>query len=160
MRKYKLKPQYENILETILRNRDLTIEQANDILNPPEDCIQDPMDMKNMELAIDKLKYHIDNNSKIGTLVDVDVDGYCSSSMIYNLILNQLEYRNIIYILQNKNKAHGLEESVVEDIIKSEIDLLIIPDAGCSKSDGIKQDQLAKLGIDIIILDNYTVECK
>ena len=52
MRKYKLKPQYENILETILKNRDLTIEQANEILNPPEDCIQDPMEMKNMESAI------------------------------------------------------------------------------------------------------------
>ena len=160
MRKYKLKPQYENILETILKNRDLTIEQANEILNPPEDCIQDPMDMKNMELAIDKLKYHIDNNSKIGTLVDVDVDGYCSSSMIYNLILNQLEYRNIIYILQNKNKAHGLEESVVEDIIKSEIDLLIIPDAGCTKNDGIQQKKLVELGIDIIILDHHIVECE
>ena len=82
MKKYKLKPQYEDILETILKNRDLTIEQANEILDTPEDAIIDPMEMKNMELAIDKLKYHINNNSKIGTLVDVDVDGYCSSSMI------------------------------------------------------------------------------
>ena len=76
MKKYKLKPQYEDILETILKNRNLTVEQANEILNPPEDAIIDPMEMKNMELAIDKLKYHINNNSKIGTLVDVDVDGY------------------------------------------------------------------------------------
>ena len=33
MKKYKLKPQYGNILETILNNRNLTIEQANEILN-------------------------------------------------------------------------------------------------------------------------------
>lgn len=159
MKKYKLKPQYDNILDTILKNRDLTLEQANEILNPPEEVIGDPFDMKNMKIATRTLKHHIDNNSKIGILVDVDVDGYCSSSIVYNTIKVQMEYDNVIYFIHNKNKAHGLEESIVKDIIERKVDLLIIPDAGCSKNDELQQRKLVDLGMNILILDHHIVEC-
>lgn len=159
MKKYKLKPQHDGLLETILKNRDLTIEQANDILDPPEDVIIDPMEMKNMKHAIDRFKYHIDNNSKIGTLVDNDVDGLASSSMIYNVTKKKIQHDDMTYFIHNKNKAHGLEESIVKEIIDSGINLLIIPDAGCSSSDELQQRVLTNLGIEIIILDHHIVEC-
>ena len=55
---YKLKYQDKgaSILENILANRGLTIEQASDIVNPKESCIQDPFDFRNMKKSINTLK--------------------------------------------------------------------------------------------------------
>lgn len=159
MKSYKLKEQYESIIETVLANRDLTIEEAIEIVNPSEDAIVDPFEISNMRQAMDMLNKHICSNSKLGVLVDVDVDGYCSSSIIYNLVKNQIKHENIIYFIHNKNKSHGLEESIVNEIIDSKINLLIIPDAGCSKNDEIQQLKLVELGMEILILDHHIVEC-
>lgn len=160
MKKYKLRPQYDGVLDTVLKNRDLTLEQANNILSPPEEVIIDPLEMKNMKYAISRFKYHIDNNSKIGTLVDNDVDGFASSSMTYNVTKKKIQHDNIMYFIHNKNKAHGLEESIVKEIIDNKIDLLFIPDGGCSQADEKQQQVLTNLGIEIIILDHHVVECR
>ena len=37
---------------------------------------------------------------------------------------------------------------------------MIIPDAGCTKNDGMQQKRLVELGINIIILDHHIVECE
>ena len=59
------------------------------------------------------------------------------------------------YILHGRAKAHGLSDDVK---ILSDIDLLIIPDAGTNDKSAIKK--INEDGIDILILDHHELEEK
>lgn len=92
----------------------------------------------------------------IGILNDPDVDGVHSSFMIYDFIKRQGIESKIFF---HKGKAHGLrlnsDEDIVQQIIDSKINLLIIPDAG--SNDWREIEKLKSYGIDTIVLDHHEI---
>lgn len=74
--------------------------------------------------------------------------------MLYDA-LYKLGYKNLSYILHNKNpKAHGLEDNEIMDFLTTnEPCLLIIPDAGTPNVEQHKT--LYDLGYEILVLDHH-----
>lgn len=139
----------ENIQKTILLNRG--VENWERYLNLKSDCIHDYSLLKNLDKAIDLMKNYLDvyNQGKhIHIIVDCDVDGYGSGSMIYRY-LKKIGFKNITYSLHTK-KQHGITDDIV---IPENCDLLIIPDAGSNDIEQCKN--LKEKGVDIIILDHH-----
>lgn len=158
MIKYKLKYNYgDSVLDTVLKNRGITLEEADRIISPKKTCMESPLSFKNIYRAIDALKLAIKEKKKIGVLVDNDCDGFTSASMIYDFISNVLNYNNIDYILHKNNKAHGLgNEDVMESIYSKKIELLIVPDAA---TNDIKEHiELINNNIEVLILDHHLQE--
>lgn len=114
--------------------------------------------LDNIDDAVKILIKHINENHKIGVLVDEDPDGYCSAAMMI-LYLKDLQQEegydfSVQYILHTKAKDHGLSELTV---IPDDINLLIIPDAGTNDVEQCKYYH-DKKNMDIIILDHHESE--
>lgn len=152
--KYKLigVPQMD-ILTTVLHNR--SIENLSELLNPSVERTN-PFNFKMMEKGIKLLHECIDNELKIGILVDTDCDGYTSAALIYNFIKDILNYSNVKVLFHDKDKAHGLVDNVMEQISNSELGLIICPDS--SSSDIEQQKEIVSQGTSILILDHHIFE--
>ena len=137
----------DNPKQTILLNRG--IENWKQYLNLNEDCTHDFNLLDNIDKAVSCFINHIEKKSRIHIIVDSDVDGYTSASMVYRYIKNLGEDINVTYSLHTK-KQHGISEDVE---IPNDCELLIIPDAGSNDVEQCKK--LVKKGIDIIILDHH-----
>lgn len=152
--KIKLNKTTEDIKTNMLTNRGLTVEEVNNLLNPTKKMVES-ISHYNVEKGIDMYLNSIKNNELIATLVDVDADGYCSSSIVYQVTTDEFGYENIVYILQD-GKIHGLTRKVVDKLLNSDVKLLIIPDAG---SDNIKLlKEISTHGISVLILDHHIIE--
>ena len=137
----------DNPKQTILLNRG--IENWKQYLNLNEDCIHDFNLLKNIDKAVGCFIKHIENKSRIHIIVDSDVDGYTSASMVYRYIKQLGKDINVTYSLHTK-KQHGISEDIE---IPKDCELLIIPDAGSNDIEQCKE--LTEKGIDVIILDHH-----
>ena len=133
------------------------VDNVNLYLEPDESCLDRPEDYPNMAEGEMLLNKAIHNNWRIGLLVDVDCDGYCSATLIRQF-LNSFDIDPTFYI--RKGKAHGLRKSVTEDIVPVIIDdgiqLLIVPDAGSNDTPECKE--LLSNGCQVLVLDHHKVE--
>ena len=137
----------DNPKQTILLNRG--IENWKQYLNLNEDCTHDFNLLDNIDKAVSCFINHIENKSRIHIIVDSDVDGYTSASMVYRYIKHLGEDINVTYSLHTK-KQHGISEDVE---IPDDCELLIVPDAGSNDIEQCKE--LTGKGIDVIILDHH-----
>lgn len=137
----------DNPKQTILLNRG--IENWKQYLNLNEDCTHDFNLLDNIDKAVSCFINHIENKSRIHIIVDSDVDGYTSASMVYRYIKHLGEDINVTYSLHTK-KQHGISEDVE---IPDDCELLIVPDAGSNDIEQCKE--LTGKGINVIILDHH-----
>ena len=160
MFKYNLKNQGIDVVDTVLSNRGLTFEDADKIINPNKYGYKllNPFTFKNMLGAVEVLESSVNDNLKIGILVDSDCDGYCSSAMLYHYITEVLGYKKVIYMFHDKPKAHGFQDYVANWVKENNIKLLIVPDAGSGLSDSENQKSLYDFVENIIILDHHIPE--
>lgn len=133
------------------------IDNVNLYLEPDKSCLDRPEDYPNMAEGEMLLNKAIHNDWRIGLLVDVDCDGYCSATLIRQF-LNSFDIDPTIYI--RKGKAHGLRKSATEDVVPVIIDdgiqLLIVPDSGSNDVPECKE--LLSNGCQCLVLDHHKVE--
>ena len=135
-----LVPDTENILLEKWKYKSVFGEEKAKV---PEFCV-----FNNTAYALDLLKRHIDNNSKIVLHTDVDVDGI-GTTYILKKVLENLGSNNHILLI-NKDKNHGIQEKHVVYFNKNPIDLMIITDSSCNEIDIIK-----KFNCDVLVIDHH-----
>jgi single-stranded-DNA-specific exonuclease len=149
--KYRLKEgslnNINNPKETILLNRE--IKDYKKYLNLDDSVLYHYSLLENMSEAVQCLLKHIENGSNIHIVVDPDVDGYTSATLIYKYLKLLSSELNITYSLHT-GKQHGISDDIE---IPDNINLLIIPDA--STNDITQCKKLHEQGIEIIILDHH-----
>jgi single-stranded-DNA-specific exonuclease len=99
----------------------------------------------------------VDKNRTIIIYGDYDVDGICSTAILYNTIKKESGYQNILFFIPNRfEHGYGLsEKAIVElnkryDINKS---LFITVDTGITAQKEVKI--LKKMGNEVIIVDHH-----
>ena len=145
---------FGNELEDILKLKG--IDDIDSFLNPTLKNTESELLFDNINEAKNVLIKHISNKDIIDLLVDCDVDGNTSASLMYQYIKRinpNIEIRCLIH----KGKAHGLSE-FIESICEDDSKLVIIPDAG--SGDSKECEKLIKLGKDVIILDHHNIRDK
>ena len=147
----------KTLKDIILENREITKNEANFLLNPTSEYVENPFKLKNMSEGIQLFIEELDNESNIGLLVDSDNDGYCSSALMYLFLINECSYpKEKIQIFHHQKKTHGLsDDKVFKEIKKSDVNFMIIPDAGSNDIEQIKD--LLKLGKKVLILDHHQI---
>lgn len=115
------------------------IKDVNRYINPDIMCLNSPTNFENIEKGASLLKEAINEKWNILIIVDCDVDGFTSSSILYKWLKKIEPELNISYSLHG-DKQHGLEDKI-NFIIENEdlIDLVIVPDAGSNDSIYCKQ---------------------
>lgn len=140
-----------NVVMEVLKNRGVC--DCNEYLNLTDKVVLPYSYLNNMDEAVDLFINHFERKSKIGVLVDEDVDGFCSASEMYLYIKRLDSDYPVKYIIHQRAKAHGLSDDIE---LPDDIELLIIPDAGTNDVEQCKK--LNENGIDILILDHHESE--
>ena len=152
---YVLKQTSEDVIQSILNNRELTREKVEQLLKAGGECWEDTDNYENMDLGYKELIRAIENNDLIGILVDPDVDGYTSGTSLMMFLTDDLKYDNVVYIIQDQRhaKCHGISSYVMKKIKEHGIKLLFTPDGASSDFDYHRE--LAELGVKHIALDHH-----
>ena len=148
----------KSLKDIVLINRELIDDDVEFLLNPTNEYQEMPLRIRNMDKAMELFINELDNESKIGLLVDTDTDGYMSSGLMYLFLTNECQIeKDKIEVFFHNGKQHGLSDvDIFKKIKKSDIDFLIIPDAGTNDIKEIKE--LMKLGKRILVLDHHILE--
>ena len=127
------------------------ITDVQEFFNPTGKYIDNPLNYDNITECVDLIKDNLDNY--IGILQDIDGDGLFSSVIIYRTLLS-INPKCKIKVFLHKNRVHGLnDKELMQEIIDSNIDLLLIPDA--STSDLKQHKELSDNNIKCCICDHH-----
>ena len=147
----------KKLLDIIYENRNITKEQVNELLKADSRYYRDPFEIFNMDKAVEQFKEEINKESIIYILCDCDNDGYCSASMMYSFLVEDMNYnKEKVKFFMHSGKQHGLNAPVFKEIINSDVEYLIVPDAGTNDLKQMKK--LNELGIKILCLDHHQQE--
>lgn len=107
--------------------------------------------------AVVEVKYLLNyNDSTIVIVQDADLDGICSTVILYQYLSNLNPNWNI-RILIHKGKERGLsDEDVMNDIMLLHPDLVFVPDAGTN--DKIQAEELCEAGIGLVVIDHHNYD--
>lgn len=145
----------ENFAYNLLSDRGvINDDNCQAFFSPTINNEEDPMLLDNIEKGCNCLKKHIDNQNEIYLVVDPDADGYTSSALFYNYLVEVLDYSSdkIIYHIP-EGKEHGLS-TIMDWFPDNGADrLIILPDS--SSNDYDEHKELKERGYDIIILDHH-----
>jgi single-stranded-DNA-specific exonuclease len=147
------------LVEQILKNRG--VADIQEFLSPPPvsnyfDKLS-PELRSNFDQAKNIIENAIDQNITIVVYGDYDVDGICSTAILYNTIKKELGYQNILFFIPNRfEHGYGLSKNAISDLNqKYNIgrSLFIMVDTGITAHGEIKI--LKEMGHKVIVIDHH-----
>ena len=149
----------ENFLKELLIDRQLIPANDEDYqaryFSPKKDNLEDFALLDNIVAGAECLEKHIKNKSRIYLVVDSDIDGFTSSAILYNYLMENFEDINIEYHIPD-GKEHGLDTIMPLLEHEQKYDLIILPDS--SSNDYECHKKLNEMGYEILILDHHEAE--
>lgn len=140
------------IANLLIQRKINSYEQARKFFRPRLTDLYNPYLMKDMDLAVNRIKTAIENNENILVYGDYDVDGTTSVSMMY-LFLQSI-YKNVSYYIPDRyDEGYGVSIQGINFAKDNSISLIISLDCGIKANE---QVQYAKdNNIDFIICDHH-----
>jgi len=150
-------PEYSPLMLQLLYNRGLTTEEALDeFFNPDyKDHVHDPLLLKGMEKAIERIKKALENNEKILVYGDYDADGVTSTAIIIKTLKFLGAKSTEVYIPDRAKEGYGLKKEAIPKIKELGVKLIITVDCGIANREEIALAN--KLGLDVIVTDHHWV---
>ncbi|MEO8823943.1 MAG: single-stranded-DNA-specific exonuclease RecJ [Ginsengibacter sp.] len=131
-----------------------SFQKAKDYFRPQLSHLHDPFLMKDMEKAVQRILYAINNNQKILVFGDYDVDGTTSVATMYRFLKkNYREERIDFYIPHRYKEGYGISKQGIDFAKENNFDLIISLDCGIKSVDLI--GYACTLGIDFIVCDHH-----
>jgi len=129
-----------------------TFEEARKFFRPELNDLHDPFLMKDMDIAVGRLRQAIQNKEAILVYGDYDVDGTTSVAMVYSF-LSHLHEPLDYYIPDRYTEGYGISRQGIDYAIDHNVSLIIALDCGIK---ALEQTSYAKShGIDLIICDHH-----
>jgi single-stranded-DNA-specific exonuclease len=142
-----------DLISTTLENRG--IEDLELYYNPSGEYDSNPQLLMNVEKGTQLYLSELNKGTKTGLVVDADMDGYASASVIYQYS-KILQGDADITPFFHEGKAHGLTEHIMKQVYKSGVKFLIVPDAGSNDVEQI--EALETNGIKVLVIDHHEVD--
>lgn len=139
----------------VIRNRGIEgRENIERYLYGDLDSLYSPWLLKDMRPAVDILKRKLKEGQKIRIVGDYDIDGVCSTNILYQA-LKRLG-GNVDYAIPDRIKdGYGINESMIRAAAEDGIDTILTCDNGIS---AFSQIQTAKeFGMTVIVTDHHEV---
>lgn len=143
-----------DFVKNLLISRGVDGGRLKEFLDPDWSCISDPKLLDNCEEAAAFIIEAVQKKLHIGLVIDSDVDGITSGTIIYQYLHEIDPDVNITYFFHD-GKQHGLEDSW-EKFIEAGVHIVIEPDAGIN--DKKYHDKLGEHDIITVVLDHHEYE--
>ena len=128
-------------------------DAARDYIRPSLTRQHDPMRMRDMDKAVERLSRAVRNQERVLIYGDYDVDGTTAVALVYRILrpcLNNLLY----YIPDRYTEGYGISYKGVDYAIEQQCSLVIALDCGIKEMD--KVEYANQNHIDFIICDHHT----
>ena len=127
-------------------------EQTEEFFFPSDVEPNDPFEIADMDLAVERLGRAIDQNEKIAVVGDYDADGVTSTVLMCRFLKSQ-NADFIHYIPNRLEEGYGLSIDIIDKLREEGVSLILTVDNGISCVDEV--DYASGLGIDTIITDHH-----
>ncbi len=145
--------QVDTIVATLLLQRGIdTYDKAKTFFRPQLSHLHDPFLMKDMEKAVNRIEYAIDNDEQILVYGDYDVDGTTSVALMSSYLKTRTE-AIATYIPDRYEEGYGVSYKGIDFADDNGFSLIIALDCGIKAVDKIKYAK--DKGIDFIICDHH-----
>lgn len=147
---------YTPLLSSVLALRGVrTAADADRLIRGSLDCIHDPMLIKGMKEARQRVLSAIEHKEKVAVYGDYDVDGITATC----LLTDYLRSRGLActpYIPDRNEEGYGLNISALDSLKADGVSLVITVDCGITAAEETRYAR--SIGIDMVITDHH--ECK
>lgn len=143
------------VLARIIRNRDIvTEEEVRYFLHGTLEDLHDPYLLKGMREGSAFLYAAIREKKQIRIIGDYDVDGICSTYVLYHAL--QLLGASVSYRIPHRIKdGYGLNEEIIRECSGQQVEVIVTCDNGIAAA---KEIALAKeLGMEVLVTDHHEV---
>ncbi len=146
----------DRVLAGLLVQRGVrTFEEARSFFRPSLDNLHDPFLMKDMDVAVERLRRAIVSGEKILIYGDYDVDGTTAVAMVYSFV-RRFTSAVDFYIPDRYDEGYGVSFKGIDWASDNGFTLLITLDCGIKATD--KVDYASTKGIDVIVCDHHLPE--
>lgn len=154
---WKLPSQREamSLLEHILLRRGIGLEHRQGFLQPDLESLPDAEQIHDSVKAAYHILQFIKQGKRIAIHGDYDVDGVCSTALMWDFLYRELEADVIPFIPSRFDEGYGLSEPSLDAIVAAGAELVITVDCGIKNDDLVKQ--YAKRGLEFIITDHHSL---
>lgn len=129
-----------------------TFSQAKTFFRPNLNQLHDPFLMKDMDLAVFRIKQAIEQQERILLFGDYDVDGTTCVALLHEFLLPIHPY--LAYYIPDRHKeGYGISRGGIEFAAANNCTLIIAMDCGIRANEQVAH--AAKLGLDFIICDHH-----
>ncbi len=137
----------------VLATRGVLAEEARQYLAPKlRDLLPDPMTLRDMGPAADRLIAATLNRERVAIFADYDVDGGSSAALLLDW-LRQLNHDATLYVPDRIDEGYGPNPTAMRTLADTH-DLIICVDCGTLSFDAIA----AARGTDVVIIDHHLAE--
>lgn len=142
-----------SIFGPLLVNRNIDTVQAGELfLYGKYEDMGDPLLLKDMSIAVDRIAQAIETEEEIVVYGDYDVDGTVSTSLLYR-VLSELG-GNVSYYIPNRfDEGYGLNDEAIALLARQGATLVVTVDCGISSVSTV--EYASSLGLDMIITDHH-----
>lgn len=129
-------------------------EKSKAFFRPQISSLYDPYLMKDMGLAVNRIKGAIDQKEKILVFGDYDVDGTTAVASMYQFIVKIYREENVdFYIPHRYREGYGVSKAGIDFAKSNGFSLIISLDCGIKSKELIAY--ASTLGIDFIVCDHH-----
>lgn len=143
----------DQIIASLLVQRGIeTFEQAKKFFRPSLDDLHNPLLMKDMDKAVERIESAIANQENILVYGDYDVDGTSAVALVSSYLLSY--YPNVsTYIPDRYDEGYGISYQGIDFAADNDFSLIIALDCGIKAIDKIAYAK--EKNIDFIICDHH-----
>lgn len=142
----------KELIELLHQREVFTFEDAQDFFRPQMSHIHDPLLMKDMDKAVDRVFEAFEKEEKILVYGDYDVDGTTAVSLMYTFLIKH--YKNVEYYIPDRyTEGYGVSYQGIDYAAENDFKLIIALDCGIKAIE--KVDYAKEKGVDFIICDHH-----
>lgn len=134
-----------------IQNRD----QARLLLSPEQEPLLNPMEMRDMDRAVCRVRLALERREPVAVYGDYDVDGITSTCLLTEFLRN-MGGQVIPYIPGRMEEGYGLNREAIAALAEQGVSLLITVDCGITAVDEVAYART--LGVDVVVTDHHA--CK
>lgn len=131
-----------------------SFDAAKAFFRPSWEHLHDPLAMKGMDKALEKLHEIMENKGMIRFYGDYDVDGTTSVSMMWYHFKQHLAYENVdVYIPDRYKEGYGISMQGIDHALDSGVELMVALDCGIKAKKELTY--AAMKGLPVIVCDHH-----
>lgn len=143
------------LIARVLAGRDVPVDDAPAFLDPTlRSLMPDPFSLTDCEAAVGRLLDAVKRGEKVAIFGDYDVDGACSSALMYRF-LTMLGLEVEIYIPDRIFEGYGPNPQAIESLIRDGAKLIVTVDCGSTSHESLAAAKAR--GVDVVVIDHHQV---